>query len=79
VPGEVVTCRSCGREIRLRRGPQLGQRLACPACGTQLEVIGLTPLEVDWAFDQPIGEAVSETMSEDAASEANLTPVPPEV
>jgi len=62
----VVVCRSCGREIQFRRAPRLGQRLTCPACGTQLEVIGLSPLEVDWAFDEPIGEIASEVVVEDS-------------
>ena len=60
-----LACRSCGREIRLRRAPRLGQRFACPRCGTQLEVIGLVPLEVDWAFDEPIEESASEIAVED--------------
>jgi lysine biosynthesis protein LysW len=66
-----VTCRSCGREIRLRRLPQLGLRLVCPGCGTKLEVIGLVPLEVDWAFDQPLGEAASEILVEDSGGEGD--------
>jgi lysine biosynthesis protein LysW len=68
-----VTCRSCGREIRLRRPPQLGLRLVCPGCGTKLEVIGLAPIEVDWAFDQPLGEAESEILVEDSGAEGDPT------
>jgi lysine biosynthesis protein LysW len=64
-----VTCRSCGREIALRREPQLGSRLVCPGCGTKQEVIGLAPLEVDWAFDEPLGEAASDVLADDAALE----------
>ena len=70
-----VTCRSCGREIRLRRSPTLGLRLVCPGCGTKLEVLGLAPLEVDWAFDQPLGEADSEILVEDSGAEGDLTGV----
>jgi lysine biosynthesis protein LysW len=64
-----VTCRSCGREIALRREPQLGSRVVCPGCGTKLEVIGLTPLELDWAFDDPLGEAASDVLMDDPAAE----------
>ena len=71
-----VTCRSCGREIRLRRPAQLGLRLVCPGCGTKLEVIGLAPLEVDWAFDQPLGEAESEILVEDSGAEGDLAGAP---
>ena len=67
-----VTCQSCGREMRLRRPPALGLRLVCPGCGTKLEVIGLTPLEVDWAFDDPLGEVASEILMEDSGAESDL-------
>jgi lysine biosynthesis protein LysW len=76
MPVAKVTCRSCGREIKLRRDPPLGQRLVCPGCGTQLEVIGLTPLEVDWAFDEPIAEAASEILVEDSGAEGDLAASP---
>ena len=72
MPHAVVTCRSCGREIRLRREPKAGLRLTCPGCATNLEIIGLAPLEVDWAFDAPIGEALSEIMVEEPGAEGDL-------
>lgn len=61
-----VSCRSCGREIRFRRQPTLGSRLTCPACGTKLEILGLAPIEVDWAFDEPLAEAASDLVWENA-------------
>jgi len=66
-----VTCRSCGREIRMRRVPPLGERLVCPACGTKLEVIGLSPIEVDWAFEEPLGEVASDLLLEGAEAEGD--------
>jgi hypothetical protein len=36
-------------------------------------VIGLAPLEVDWAFDQPLGEAASEILVEDSGAEGDMT------
>ncbi len=30
---------------------RIGQRLVCPSCGVQLEVISARPLEVDIAYD----------------------------
>lgn len=30
---------------------RLGQKLTCPYCDTELEVIGVDPLELDWASD----------------------------
>jgi lysine biosynthesis protein LysW len=65
-----VNCRSCGRDIRLRREPNVGTRLTCPGCGTNLEVIGLSPLEVDWAFEEPIAETASELLADGAEAES---------
>ncbi len=62
---ESIVCRSCGREIRLRRAIRLAERFACPACGARLEVIGLSPVEVDWAFEPPLAEVTSEFLVED--------------
>jgi lysine biosynthesis protein LysW len=52
----VGTCPSCGSETRLGEAPGLGTRTSCVACGAYLEVIGLSPTVLDWAFDQPEGE-----------------------
>jgi len=71
-----VLCRSCGREIRFRHPPHLGQRFTCPGCSTQLEVIGLTPLEIDWAFDEPIGETTSEIVLEDLPADNDQAGLP---
>jgi hypothetical protein len=46
--------------------------MVCPGCGTKLEVISLTPLEVDWAFDEPLGEADSDVLVDDTAAEGGL-------
>lgn len=62
---ETIACRSCGREIRFRRSLRLAQRFACPTCGARHEVIGLSPVEVDWAFEPPIHEPSSEILTED--------------
>jgi transcription elongation factor Elf1 len=62
---ETVACRSCGRDIRFRRSLRLAQRFTCPHCGARHEVIGLKPVEVDWAFEPPIHETSSEVLVED--------------
>jgi lysine biosynthesis protein LysW len=50
---KVITgyCPECNGSIRLGAKLQVGQRIACPHCEIDLEVIGLAPLELDWAFD----------------------------
>lgn len=70
--GDDVNCRSCGERIGLRKPPALGQRLSCPRCGTRLEVIGVNPVELDWAFDAPIEESSADLMSEDLSGEPGL-------
>ncbi len=47
---EIGYCPECDSRIRLNT-PRLGQRIQCRECGTALEVVVLTPLELDWAFD----------------------------
>lgn len=44
-------CPECDSMIKLDRGIRLGTRIECSECGTLLEVISLTPLELDYAVD----------------------------
>jgi hypothetical protein len=46
-------CVHCDHRIDLGLGIGVGRRVACPACGAYLEVISLSPIELDWAYDQP--------------------------
>jgi uncharacterized Zn finger protein (UPF0148 family) len=59
-----ITCPSCGRSLRFRKEPQVGLRLTCPSCGTRLEVLGTAPMEIDWAFEEPISEQVPQTLED---------------
>ncbi len=43
-------CPECDREINFP-SPQIGQRVICPHCNADLEVIGLNPIELDWFFE----------------------------
>jgi alpha-aminoadipate carrier protein LysW len=49
---EVGYCPDCDARITLK-SPQLGQQVICRACGAELEVVDLSPLELDWALDEP--------------------------
>jgi lysine biosynthesis protein LysW len=40
-------CPECDGRIILK-SPRLGQKLTCNDCRTRLQVISLTPLELDW-------------------------------
>ena len=49
---ETAPCPECNYEITLPK-PHAGQRIACPNCGADLEVINSRPLELDWAYTEP--------------------------
>lgn len=44
-----AVCPECGSNVNVRGIPERGQRLRCRECGTELRVIGLEPLELNWA------------------------------
>jgi lysine biosynthesis protein LysW len=45
-------CPECDERIVFNPGkPKFGQRLSCPSCSAELEVISIDPLELDWAYD----------------------------
>lgn len=43
-------CPDCDEKIVLNN-PRVGQKLFCPHCDTEVEVIGIDPLDLDWAYD----------------------------
>ncbi len=47
-----ATCPSCDSRFILRSPAHIGQRVVCDFCETELEVVSLKPLELDWpAFE----------------------------
>jgi hypothetical protein len=44
-------CPECELPIHIGAHPQIGQRLPCPHCGTNLQVTDVSPLEFYWADD----------------------------
>jgi Zn-finger nucleic acid-binding protein len=44
-------CPDCDEEIIMNPRATLGQKLNCPHCEAELEVISVEPLEFDWAYD----------------------------
>lgn len=44
-------CVECDAELNIGGRVRIGQRIVCPSCGVQLEVISTHPLEVDVAYD----------------------------
>lgn len=66
-PNAIVktTCPACGTKMRFHEALQLGQFVVCLECGTELEVIGLNPVRLDWAFEEPIEDEDWESDWED--------------
>ena len=55
----MANCPECDRGIKLGRRPRQGQKFLCPHCSTAIEVIGVVPLEFDWAYDEDDEESES--------------------
>jgi lysine biosynthesis protein LysW len=49
-----AVCPECHSEVRFEAAPKLGQRTECASCRAALEVVKLRPVELDWAFDEPL-------------------------
>ncbi len=45
----MVFCPECNRPVDLR-DPKLGLLVTCQSCETELEVINLVPLALDWVY-----------------------------
>ena len=68
---KVAMCPECEGEFRTGPILKVGQRLVCPNCDAELEVIHLSPLELDWAFDEPASG--TETAEEESWEEEEET------
>jgi lysine biosynthesis protein LysW len=44
-------CPACGAKVILGLKPRLGQRFLCKECKTEVEVVWLDPIELDWPYD----------------------------
>jgi lysine biosynthesis protein LysW len=49
-----VFCLDCNHPVSLGSRPMEGQMITCSNCGAQLEVLSLDPLELDWAYLEPV-------------------------
>ncbi len=49
-----AACPECHSEVPFESAPQLGERTECRTCRAVLEVVNLRPLELDWAFEEPL-------------------------
>lgn len=47
-----AVCPECERDIALPGRLGLGTLIECPHCTTELQVVGVNPLELDWAYEE---------------------------
>jgi len=53
----MARCPECDSRIYFERRPDAGQIIVCPECETSLEVISVSPIRLDWAYEE--GERAS--------------------
>ncbi len=49
-----AVCPECAEQITFRTNPPLHYLLLCPHCETILMVTAVSPLQLDWAFEEPL-------------------------
>jgi lysine biosynthesis protein LysW len=45
-------CPSCAAPVTVKGVPKIGLTVTCGSCDTELEVVWLDPLELDWPMDE---------------------------
>lgn len=53
-------CPSCGAQVTVKGTPKIGMHTTCRSCDTELEVVWLDPLELDWPMDEGESDAEEE-------------------
>lgn len=53
---EIGICPGCGARIRFQNKVQVGEFVICDECGDELEVVSMSPIKLDWAFEDPFDE-----------------------
>ncbi|MBX3047034.1 MAG: hypothetical protein KF698_08575 [Anaerolineales bacterium] len=56
-----AVCPSCGVQVSVKGTPKIGMSVTCMACDTELDIVWLDPLELDWPiedddFDEDVDE-----------------------
>jgi lysine biosynthesis protein LysW len=58
-------CPECDVSINLGKSPRKGQRITCFKCGSELEVVGLSPIELDWAYGEDPDDETEDQFDQD--------------
>ena len=46
-----VFCLDCDRKIMLHTDISVGDQVACSSCDSEFQIIGLSPIEIEWLYD----------------------------
>jgi alpha-aminoadipate/glutamate carrier protein LysW len=66
------TCPECDAEIEIDEfDVDKGDQLSCPECGSNLEVVGLSPIELDLAPDDEDDEDLDADETEEEEEDAD--------
>ena len=49
---QTAVCPECGKNVTVGPEPKMGKMVTCKNCGTDLEIVWLDPLELDWPLDE---------------------------
>jgi len=52
----IVFCMDCNHPIKLESRPKVGDTITCSGCGAELEIINVEPVELDWAYLEPVAD-----------------------
>ncbi|MGA9533174.1 MAG: hypothetical protein WBR18_10705 [Anaerolineales bacterium] len=58
-------CPDCDATVDVGGNPKKGQTLTCGSCGADLQVKSISPVELDWAYEDDEVEAEFEYDDED--------------
>ena len=51
-----ATCPECEESVHVETDTEKGDTLSCEECGTELQVVGLDPVELDIVEDEDVDE-----------------------
>jgi lysine biosynthesis protein LysW len=67
---KAASCPACGADIYFRKRPRIDQRVTCRQCASLLEVVELSPIELDWAFEDPLDDEEWDDFDEESLSDS---------
>jgi hypothetical protein len=59
--GSSAHCPACGSRVFFRRPPKRGQNVTCRECESLLSVVRTSPIQLQWAFEDPFDDERLET------------------